>query len=148
MLNLVYFLGKGGKNRKKAKNLGVEERRELVFKEEGQEYGQVLRMLGNGRIEAYCMDGVKRMCTIRGSMKNRVWINNGDIVLCGLRDFGEDNKGDVILKYYDEEAKELKELGEIPEHIKINEGEFDLDGEDGDFGEENKEEDELDIDNI
>ena len=104
-------------------------------------------MLGNGRIEAYCMDGVKRMCTIRGSLKNRVWINNGDIVLCGLRDFGED-KGDVILKYYDEEAKELKELGEIPEHIKINEGEFDLDGEDGDFGEENKEEDELDIDNI
>ena len=38
--------GKGGKNRKKAKNFGVEEKRELVFKEEGQEYGQVLRMLG------------------------------------------------------------------------------------------------------
>lgn len=124
----------------------MEEKRELVFKDEGQEYGQVLRMLGNGRIECYCMDGVKRMCTIRGSLKNRVWINNGDIVLCGLRDFGED-KGDVILKYYDEEAKELKELGEIPEHIKINEGEFDLDGEDGGF-EEAKEEDELDIDNI
>ena len=89
------------------------------------------------------------MCTIRGSLKNRVWINNGDIVLLGLRDFGDD-KGDVILKYYDEEAKELKELGEIPEHVKINEGEFDFDGEDDDGfgGEEGKEEDELDIDNI
>ena len=43
--------------------------------------------------------------------------------MIGLRDFGDD-KGDVILKYYEEEAKELKELGEIPEHIKINEGEF------------------------
>jgi translation initiation factor IF-1 len=43
--------------------------------------------------------------------------------LVGLREFGDD-KGDVILKYYDEEAKELKELGEIPEHIKINEGDF------------------------
>lgn len=141
--------GKGGKNRKKAKNLGVEEKRELVFKEEGQEYGQVLRMLGNGRVEAFCFDGVKRMCTIRGSMKNRVWINNGDIVLIGLRDFGDD-KADVILKYYDEEAKELKELGELPEHVKINEGEYDFeDGEDG-FGgaEEGKEEDDLDIDNI
>ena len=40
------LIGKGGKNRKKAKNLGVEEKRELVFKEDGQEYGQVLRMLG------------------------------------------------------------------------------------------------------
>ena len=140
------MIGKGGKNRKKAKNLGVEERRELIFKEEGQEYGQVLRMLGNGRIEAYCMDGVKRMCTIRGSLKNRVWINNGDIVLVGLRDFGED-KGDVILKYYDEESKELKELGELPEHIKINEGEFDFDGDDGAF-EEAKEEEEFDINDI
>ena len=103
-------------------------------------------MLGNGRIEAYCMDGVKRMCTIRGSLKNRVWINNGDIVLVGLRDFGED-KGDVILKYYDEESKELKELGELPDHIKINEGEFDFDGDDGAF-EEAKEEEEFDINDI
>lgn len=79
--------------RKKAKNLQIGEKRELQFKEEGQEYGQVLRMLGNnllyhkflnlhpvsignGRIEAWCFDGVKRMCTIRGKLKNRVWINN------------------------------------------------------------------------
>ena len=68
-------------------------------------------------------------------------------MLLGLREFGED-KGDVILKYYDEEAKELKELGEIPEHIKINEGEFDLDGGDEFDVEEAKEEDEFDIDNI
>lgn len=80
-------------------------------------------------------------------MRNRVWINPGDIVLIGLRDFGDD-KGDVILKYYEEEAKELKELGEIPEHIKINEGEFNLDGED-EFGmDEEEKEGELDIDGI
>ena len=68
-------------------------------------------------------------------------------MLLGLREFGED-KGDVILKYYDEEAKELKELGEIPEHVKINDGEFDLEGGDEFDGEEAKEEDEFDIDNI
>ena len=92
------------------------------------------------------MDGVKRMCTIRGKLKNRIWITTGDIVLIGLREFGDD-KADVISKYYDEEAKELKELQEIPEHIKINEGDFDFD-EDDDGNEENKEEDDLDIDNI
>ena len=43
---LSILIGKGGKNRKKAKNFGTGEKRELVFKEEGQEYGQVLRMLG------------------------------------------------------------------------------------------------------
>ena len=68
-------------------------------------------------------------------------------MLLGLREFGED-KGDVILKYYDEEAKELKELGEIPEHVKINDGEFDLEGGDEFDVEEAKEEDEFDIDNI
>jgi translation initiation factor 1A len=36
-------------------------RRELVFKEEGQEYAQVVKMLGNGRLEALCFDGEKRL---------------------------------------------------------------------------------------
>ncbi len=54
------------------------------------------------------------------------------------------------MKYYDEEAKELKELGEIPEHVKINEGGFDDFEDDGMMydGEEEKEEDDLDIDNV
>lgn len=66
----------------------------------------------------------------------------------GLREFG-DEKGDVILKYYDEEAKELKELGEIPEHVKINEGDFDLEDEGMMYdGEEEKEEDDFSIDNV
>lgn len=66
--------------------------------------------------------------------------------MIGLREFGDD-KADVISKYYDEEAKELKELGEIPEHVKINEGDFDFE-EDGNYDEEEKEEDDIDIDNV
>lgn len=62
------------------------------------EYGQVLRMLGNGRLEAHCFDGVRRLCHIRGKMRKRVWVNAGDIVLISLREF-QDNKGDVIAKY-------------------------------------------------
>jgi hypothetical protein len=52
------------------------------------------------------------------------------------------------MKYYDEEAKELKELGEIPEHIKINEGDFDFEEDGFQLEEEEKEEDDLDIDNV
>jgi len=116
--------GKGGKNRKKTKATQDKERRELQFKEDGQEYGQVLRLLGSGRVEVYGIDGKKRTCTIRGSMRNRVWIHAGDIVLLGLRDFGDENKADVMLKYYDEEARELQELGELPDSIRIAEGGF------------------------
>jgi len=126
--------GKGGKNRKKTKAQQDRERRELQFKEDGQEYGQVVRLLGSGRVEVYCIDGKKRTCLIRGSMRNRVWIHAGDIVLVGLRDFGDDEKGDVMLKYYEIEAQELQELGEIPDTIRIAEGGFDYsDDEEGGF---------------
>ena len=111
--------GKGGKNRRRGKNEG-DEKRELVFKEEGQEYAQVLRMLGNGRLEAQCIDGVKRLCHIRGKMRKKVWVNNGDIILLGLRDF-QDEKADVILKYLADEARSLKAYGELPDSIRGNE---------------------------
>jgi translation initiation factor 1A len=38
--------GRGGKNRKKGKQIDTRAKRELAFKEEDQEYAQVLRMLG------------------------------------------------------------------------------------------------------
>ena len=38
------------------------------------EYAQVTRMLGNGRLEAFCFDGVNRLCHIRGKLRKRVWI--------------------------------------------------------------------------
>ncbi|KAI1307037.1 Translation initiation factor 1A [Mortierella claussenii] len=110
----------GGKNRRRGKNENEGEKRELVFKEDGQEYAQVLKMLGNGRVEAQCFDGEKRLAHIRGKMRKKVWINQGDIILISLRDF-QDDKADVILKYNTEEARNLKAYGELPESAKINE---------------------------
>merc|ERR1739838_257692 len=104
-------MGKGDTNKVK---------KELEFKEDGQEYGQVQRMLGNGRCEVSCFDGTKRMCHIRGKMRKKVWVNQGDIVLVSLRDF-QDEKGDIIVKYTSEEARNLKTYGELPESMKINE---------------------------
>lgn len=106
--------GKGGKNRRRGKNEN-DSKRELVYKEDGQEYAQVTKMLGNGRLEAYCFDGVNRLCHIRGKLRKRVWIQQGDIVLIGLREF-QDQKADVILKYDNEEARSLKAYGELPEN--------------------------------
>ena len=79
----------------------------------------MLRMLGNGRLEAYCIDGVKRLCHIRGKMRKKVWVNMGDIVLLGLREY-QDEKADVILKYMADEARSLKQYGELPDNIRVN----------------------------
>merc|ERR1719220_1569624 len=67
-----------------------------------------------------CFDGVKRLCHIRGKLRKKVWINQSDIVLIGLRDY-QDAKADVILKYSADEARNLKSYGEFPESVKINE---------------------------
>ena len=119
--------GKGGKNRRRGKNEG-EEKRELIFKEDGQEYAQVIRMLGNGRLDAQCIDGVKRLCHIRGKMRKKVWVSTGDIILVGLRDF-QDEKADVILKYNADEARSLKAYGELPDTIRVNETQNDFNEE-------------------
>lgn len=112
--------GKGGKNRRRGKNENESDKRELIFKEDGQEYAQVIKMLGNGRLEAYCFDGIQRLCHIRGKLRKKVWINQGDIVLIGLRDY-QDAKADVILRYNPDEARNLKTYGELPESAKLTE---------------------------
>ena len=53
-----------------------------------------------------CFDGVKRLGLIRGKLRKKIWINNGDIILVSLREY-QDEKGDVILKYSADEARSL-----------------------------------------
>ena len=70
----------GGRHRARKKgNLG--NKRDLVYKEEGQEYAQCLKLLGSGRMKVHCFDGKERMAKIRGKFKKRVWVNLGDVVL-------------------------------------------------------------------
>jgi len=120
--------GKGGKNRRRGKNENDREKRELIFKEDGQEYAQVIKMLGNGRLEAQCFDGTKRLCHIRGKLRKKVWINQSDIILIGLREY-QDHKADVIMKYTADEARNLKTYGELPDTAKINADNFAPDDE-------------------
>jgi translation initiation factor 1A len=104
----------GGKGHRKAKSLhGGTFRREIIFKEYGQEYALITKMLGNGHCECKCFDDVVRLGNIRGKLRKRVWISVGDVVLCGLRDF-QDEKVDIIHKYTPEEVHNLKTMGEIP----------------------------------
>ena len=111
--------GKGGKNRRRGKNENDNEKRELVFKEYGQEYAQVTKMLGSGRVEAMSFDGKKRLCKIRGKLRKKVWINSSDIILIGLREY-QDEKADIIQKYTPAEARNLRTYGELPDDVNLN----------------------------
>ena len=107
--------GMGGNKRKKGKKQ-VQEDRELLYKGESEEYAQVIRILGDGRFECNCTDGVKRIAHVRGKMRKRIWIANGDIILVSIREF-EPEKCDVVEKYKEKEVAKLKKAGEIPESM-------------------------------
>jgi len=114
---------KGGKKGKKVKRQVDEIERPLVLKENGQEYCQVTKLLGNCRVEGNCFDNKVRICNIRGTMRKKVWIKANDIVIVSLREF-EDNKADIIYLYQQKEVKKLIKMGEIPENVIVTEEEI------------------------
>lgn len=106
-------LGRGGKGFKKSKKTPLEFKRELALKTDGLDYGRVIQLLGGGQISVKCLsDDVTRIGIIRGSMYKREWVVKDDFVLVSLREF-ENAKCDVILKYTNDEVKQLIEKQEI-----------------------------------
>jgi translation initiation factor 1A len=106
-------LGRGGKGFKKSKKTPLEFKRELALKTNGLDYGRVIQLLGGGQISVKCLsDDVTRIGIIRGSMYKREWVVKDDFVLVSLREF-ENTKCDVILKYTNDEVKQLIEKNEI-----------------------------------
>ena len=45
------------------------------------EYAQVIKMLGNGRLSAFCFDGQTRLCHIRGKLRKKVSFEYGSNLL-------------------------------------------------------------------
>lgn len=110
-------------------------RETFTLKNHEQVYGRVTHVLGNGHFRCMCDDFVERNCHIRGNMRNRVYINEKDIVLIDLLVglSGSEHKGIISARYSDESARELVRLEEITENF-INSRVSDESGSDADFG--------------
>jgi len=139
-------MGKGGKNRKRGTNKNEDVKRELVLKEEGQEYAQIIKTLGNNRLEVLCANGQKAIGVIRGAIRRKMWICVGDIVLVGLRDF-EEGKVDILSRYAPEEAKQLIKDKHIPPSMTPNDDDDRANGR-VDFVNESSDSDDEDDDGI
>jgi len=73
--------------------------------------GVAVKLLGFDRVMVKCQDGHERLCRIRGKIKRRVWIREGDIVLVSPWDFQSESKGDVIWRYTRAQADWLRKNG-------------------------------------
>lgn len=95
----------------KKKVKSEEELRHMTLPVANDVIGIAKKMLGNDRLLVDCQDGHERLCRIRGKMKRRMWIRQGDIVLVSPWDFQSDERGDIIWRYTRNQAEWLKRKG-------------------------------------
>ena len=95
----------------KKKVISEEELSELVLPSPNDVLGVAVKLLGFDRVLVRCQDGHERLCRIRGKMKRRVWIREGDVVLVSPWDFQSDKRGDVIWRYTHAQAEWLRKNG-------------------------------------
>ena len=95
----------------KKKVLSEEELSEMMLPSANDVLGVAVKLLGFDRVPVKCQDGHERLCRIRGKMKRRVWIRQGDVVLVSPWDFQSDKRGDLIWRYTKAQAETLRKKG-------------------------------------
>ena len=95
----------------KKKIISEEELSEMVLPAANDVLGVAVKLLGFDRVLVKSQDGHERLCRIRGKMKRRVWIRQGDIVLVSPWDFQSDKRGDIIWRYKRSQAEWLRKKG-------------------------------------
>ena len=97
----------------KKKVLSEGELNQLVVPSANDILGVAIKLLGFDRVLVKCQDGKERLCRIRGKMKRRVWIREGDVVLVSPLDFQSDKRGDIFWRYTKAQAETLRRKGHI-----------------------------------
>jgi len=95
----------------KKKVISEEEIRDMVLPVANDVLGIAVKLLGFDRVLVKCQDGHERLCRIRGKMKRRVWVREGDVVLVSPWDFQSDKRGDVFWRYTRAQADWLRKKG-------------------------------------
>jgi translation initiation factor 1A len=95
----------------KKKIISEEEIKDLVLPTANDVLGIAVKLLGFDRVLVKYQNGHERLCRIRGKMKRRVWIRQGDLVLVSPWDFQSDKRGDIIWRYKRNQAEWLRKKG-------------------------------------
>ncbi|MEA2053675.1 MAG: translation initiation factor eIF-1A [Candidatus Thermoplasmatota archaeon] len=84
----------------------------------GEMFAVADQLMGGSRVKVICEDGKSRMGRIRGRIKKRKWIRNGNLLIVRPWDFQED-KADILYRYTPTQAANLARRHKIPDSINI-----------------------------
>ena len=82
----------------------------LPKKKQNEQFGCADLMMGANHIRVRCHDGIERMGRIKGKIKKRAWIREGDIVIIVPWSF-QDSKCDILYRYLPPQTDWLRKNG-------------------------------------
>ena len=130
--------GSGYKKKAKKHLTDTTRSRELIKKDESQNYAYVEKMLGYGNTRIIDNEGNNILGIIRKGTKRRLKSNRiaeGDLILISVREYQTD-KADIIHKYTSSEINKLHNSGEISQTLyKLWNSNLNIVGEDNGEGE-------------
>ncbi len=97
----------------KRKVLSEAELKDLVLPEQGELLGVVEKLLGSDHAMIRCTDEKVRLGRIRGKLKRKIWIREGDVVLVAPWPF-DDTKCDILWRYTVAHVDWLKQNNYLP----------------------------------
>jgi translation initiation factor 1A len=100
-----------GQRMGKKKVLSERDLKKMVYPSENDVLCVVQKMLGFDRVLVKCQDGHNRTARIRGKMKRRTWIREGDVVLVSPWDFQGDERGEIFHRYTANQVQRLRKEG-------------------------------------
>jgi translation initiation factor 1A len=74
--------------------------------------GIIAQRCGGSRMLVSCMDGNTRNFKVPGRKRRGLWLREGDAIIIEPWEF-DDDKGDVLFKYTDNQVRKLKEMGKL-----------------------------------
>lgn len=82
----------------------------LVNREDSEEYALVEKALGNNQLKVKCLDGVSRLCIIRGKFtgKKKEYVGVDSWILVGIHTFESKPKCSLLEIYSPHEINQLK----------------------------------------
>jgi translation initiation factor 1A len=113
------FKDKSKKNKPRVFVPGQEGPVRVKLPNEKEVIGIITQRCGGSRMQVSCMDGKTRNCRVPGRKRRGLWLREGDAIIIEPWEF-DDDKGDVLFKYTDNQVRKLKEMGKLV----IDEGEF------------------------
>lgn len=94
-------------------------------RKDGEMFARIVEILGNERMRVFCEDKVYRIGRVRGKIKKRVWMRQGDLVLISSWDWETQTAGklgrcEIFWRYRANEIAWLERNNKVPVILDIN----------------------------